>query len=337
MVWFGGLDVTGGRLSLGELIAFNNYLMIGMAPLMMLGNILTMVTRADASAQRFWELLDTQPAVQGIPDPHKAEMIQGGVTFEGVVFHYDGGSRAREDTLNTHRGGRNVLDGISFEVQPGQQVALLGATGSGKSTLVNLIPRFYDVYHGRICIDGIDVREWDPESLRKNMGIVLQETTLFSGTIQENIAFGRPDAALEEVVAAAKSAQAHEFIMAMPDGYESLVEERGANLSGGQKQRIAIARGLLVKPGILILDDSTRAVDMTTEAKIQDALDRLIGESTTFIVAQRVSSVLKADQIFVLDQGRIAAQGTHQELLEISPIYREIYQSQMGNAPVVQV
>jgi len=335
VVWFGGLDVTGGRLSLGELVAFNNYLMIGMAPLMMLGNILTMVTRADASAQRFWEMLDTQPAVQVRPDAHRAAAIQGRVTFEQVVFHYDGGSRAREDMLNSHRGGRNVLDGINFEVQPGQLVALLGATGSGKSTLVNLIPRFYDVDHGRICIDGIDVRDWDPESLRKNMGIVLQETTLFSGTIQENIAYGRPDAPLEEVVAASKSAQAHEFIMAMPDGYESLVEERGANLSGGQKQRIAIARGLLVKPGILILDDSTSAVDMATEAKIQDALDQLMGDSTTFIVAQRVSSVLNADQIFVLDQGRITAQGSHQDLLEISPIYREIYQSQMGNAPVV--
>ena len=226
---------------------------------------------------------------------------------------------------------------VTFDIQAGRRVALLGATGAGKTTMVNLIPRFYDVDSGRIKIDGVDVRALDPESLRKKIGVVLQQTTLFSGSIQENIAYGRPDAPLDEVVAAAKSAQAHEFIMAMPAGYESLVEERGANLSGGQKQRIAIARGLLVKPGILILDDSTSAVDMTTEAKIQDALDRLIGESTTFIVAQRVSSVLKADQIFVLDQGRIAAQGTHQELLEISPIYREIYQSQMGNAPVVQI
>ncbi len=281
VVWFGGLDVTGGRLTLGELVAFNNYLMIGMAPLMMLGNILTMVSRADASAQQFWEVLDTQPAVKVIPNPHQAASVQGQVTFEGVTFHYDGDSPENGNGSSNQRGGRNVLDEISFNVQPGQRIALLGATGSGKSSLVNLIPRFYDVDQGRIRIDGVDVRDWDPESLRKKIGVVLQQTTLFSGTIRENIVYGRPDATLDEAVAAAKAAQAHEFILAMPQGYDSLVEERGANLSGGQKQRIAIARALLVSPKILILDDSTSAVDMETEAKIQAALNHLMDKSTT--------------------------------------------------------
>jgi len=335
LVWFGGMDVTGGLLTLGELVAFNSYLMIGMAPLMRLGNIRTMVSRADASAQRFWEVLDTQPAVTVIPNPQQGAAIQGHVAFEGVTFHYDGDSPENSNGSSNHRGGRNILDGISFNVQPGQRIALLGATGSGKSTLVNLIPRFYDVDQGSIRIDGVDVRDWDLESLRKNIGVVLQQTTLFSGTIRENITYGRPSATLDEAVAAAKAAQAHDFIMAMPQGYDSLVEERGANLSGGQKQRIAIARALLVSPGILILDDSTSAVDMETEAKIQATLNHLMARSTTFMVAQRVSSVLNADQIFVLDHGQIAAQGTHKELLESSLIYREIYQSQMGAGPVV--
>ena len=230
-------------------MAFNNYLMIGMAPLMLLGNILTMVSRAEASAGRFWEVLDTRPAVKVAAEPHTAAALQGQVTFEGVSFHYDGsGGRPGAEEAATaakHRGGRNVLEGITVHVEPGQRVALLGATGSGKSTLVNLIPRFYDVNQGTIRIDGVDVRDWEPESLRKRIGVVLQQTTLFSGTIRENIAYGRPDASLDEVMAAAQAAQAHDFILAMPQGYDSLVEERGANLSGGQKQRIAIARALL--------------------------------------------------------------------------------------------
>lgn len=335
VVWFGGLDVSGGRLSLGELIAFNNYLMIGMTPLMMLGNILTMVSRADASAQRFWEVLDMQPAVAVMPTPHRADALQGQVSFDDVSFHYDGEHLPEMNGNAEHRGGRNVIRHVSFAVQPGQRIALLGATGSGKSTLVNLIPRFYDVDRGTIRIDGVDVRDWDPESLRKKMGVVLQQSLLFSGTVRDNIAYGRPDASLDEVIAAAQAAQAHDFIMAMPEGYDSWVEERGANFSGGQKQRMAIARALLVNPNILILDDSTSAVDMETEAKIRAALDQKTDQITTFIVAQRVSSVIMADQIFVLDQGQITARGTHRELLESSPIYREIYQSQMGNGPAV--
>jgi ATP-binding cassette subfamily B protein len=200
---------------------------------------------------------------------------------------------------------------------------------------VHLIPRFYDVDGGAIRIDGVDVRDWDPEALRKRIGVVLQQTTLFSGTVRENIAYGRPGASLDEVIAAAKAAQAHEFITAMPGGYDAPIEERGANLSGGQKQRIAIARALLIAPRILILDDSTSAVDMETEARIQAALEEALAGTTTFLIAQRVSSVLTADQILVLDHGQIAACGTHAALLESSPIYKEIYRSQMGDGGAV--
>ncbi len=333
VVWFGGREVIGNRLTLGEMVAFNSYLMIGMAPLMLLGNILTMISRADASAERYLEVLDTQPVVEVIAEPHKSSQLQGEVTFEDVVFRYQGSNHDPGEALSIdiHRGGRNVLRGITFKASSGQRVAILGATGSGKSTLVSLIPRFYDVDSGQIQIDGINVRDWEPEALRKKIGVVLQQTTLFSGTIRENIAYGQPSVIIDKVIAAAQAAQAHDFIMAMPDGYDSFVEERGANLSGGQKQRIAIARALLISPRILILDDSTSAVDMETEAKIHTALDEQLADCTTFMIAQRISSVLTADQIIVLDHGQIAAQGTHHELLTSSPIYQEIYQSQMGN------
>jgi ATP-binding cassette subfamily B protein len=226
-----------------------------------------------------------------------------------------------------------VLDGVSFEVQPGQQIALLGATGSGKTTLVNLIPRFYDVSGGRLMVDGVDVRNWTPDMLRLRVGMVLQQTTLFSGTIRENISYGRPKATMEEVIAAATAAQAHNFIMGMPAGYDSIVEARGANLSGGQRQRVAIARALLIAPSILVLDDCTSAVDFETEIKIQQALETLMAHSTTFVIAQRINSVLKADQILVLDAGQIVARGSHQQLLQSSPIYQEIYYSQLGEGP----
>ncbi|MCP4375653.1 MAG: ABC transporter ATP-binding protein [bacterium] len=317
VIWLGGLNVIGGRLSMGELIAFNNYVTIGMTPLMLLGNMLTMVSRAESSAARILEVLDSTPRIQSPSAPHYAKDMAGHVAFDCVSFHYDGD------------GGEEVLDNISIAIEAGQKVALLGATGSGKSTFINLIPRFYDVTGGQLRIHGVDVRDWEPESLRSHIGIVLQQSTLFSGTIRENIAYGKSDAPLDDVMAAAGAAQAHDFIMAMPEGYESDVEARGANLSGGQKQRIAIARALLIAPTILILDDSTSAVDLDTEVKIQQALDILMAGRTTFIVAQRINSVLNADRIIVLDNGRIAAQGSHAQLLHSSPIYQEIYHSQL--------
>ncbi len=329
VVWWGGLSVMGGRLSVGELVAFNSYLMIGMAPLMLLGNVLTMFSRADASAERILTVLDTQPVIRTIDSAHKAETVNGRVVFSDVAFHYAGNVDSTED----NKVNRDVLCDISFTAEAGQQIALLGATGSGKTSLVNLIPRFYDVDAGYIKIDGVDIRDWDLEGLRANIGVVLQQTTLFSGTIRENIAYGRPTATLDEVIAAAQAAQAHDFISALPDAYESPVEERGANFSGGQKQRIAIARALLISPAILILDDSTSAVDLETEAKLQKALEQLMHDCTTFIVAQRISSVLNADKILVLEHGRIVAAGTHAELIAHSQIYQEIVASQLGDGP----
>ncbi|MYD11712.1 MAG: ABC transporter ATP-binding protein [Chloroflexi bacterium] len=329
VLWFGGVSVIGDRLTVGELIAFNNYLMIGMSPLLFLGHLLLMAARAESSAERVLEVLDTEPILQIADAPHRAERIYGRVVFENVSFHY---SRSGNGKSNGASGvsGDDVLHDISFAAEPGAQVALLGATGSGKSTLVNLIPRFYDVSGGTVSVDGVNVREWEPAALRAQIGMVLQESTLFSGSVRDNIAYGAPDATLDAVIEAAQAAQAHDFIMAMPQGYDSVVEAGGANLSGGQKQRIAIARALLIRPGILIFDDSTSAVDMETEYKIQAALAEMAAETTTFIIAQRITSVLGADQILVLDHGRIAERGTHQELLARGPIYREIYESQLG-------
>ena len=240
--------------------------------------------------------------------------MQGQIVFENVSFHYNGDADVNSAASDNFDSGGddqrgNVLDEVSFEAMPGQRVAMLGVTGSGKSTLVGLISRFYDVTGGRILVDGVDVHDWDPESLRSQIGVVMQQPLLFSGTVRENIAYGRPEATMDEVIAAAKAAQAHAFIMAMPAQYDSHIEARGANLSGGQKQRIAIARALLVAPQILILDDSTSAVDLETEIKIQDALDEQMTGATVFIIAQRINSVLSADKIMMLDHGRIIAHG----------------------------
>ena len=329
VLWFGGASVIGDRLTVGELIAFNNYLMTGMGPLLFLGNLLMMAARAEASAERLLEVLDTKPTLAVAQRPHRAAPISGRVSFENVSFHY---SRRNSGAANGSNrvSGDDVLHELSFTAEPGQQIALLGATGSGKSTLVNLISRFYDVSGGAMTVDGVDVRDWDVDALRAQIGMVMQESTLFSGSVRDNIAFGAPEATLDEVVAAAEAAQAHKFISQMPAGYDSAVEAGGANLSGGQKQRIAIARALLIQPAILVFDDSTSAVDMETEYKIQSALESLAAETTTFIIAQRVTSVTHADQILVLDHGRIAERGAHLELLENGPIYREIYESQLG-------
>src|SRR5690606_16857182 len=248
--------------------------------------------------------------------------VKGRVEFRNVTFRYFGS-------------GEPVLNNVSFVAEPGQTIALLGATGSGKTTIINLIPRFYDVSDGAVLIDGYDVRDVTLDSLRAQIGIVLQETNLFTGTIRENIAFGRPDASMEEVIAAAKAAAAHDFIMSFPQGYDPPVGERGSTLSGGQKQRVAIARALLLNPRLLILDDSTSAVDLQTEYQIQKALDHLMEGRTSFVIAQRISTVVNADQILVLDKGQIVARGRHEELMETSPIYAEIYYSQLvGDAEV---
>jgi ATP-binding cassette subfamily B protein len=242
-----------------------------------------------------------------------------------VNFHYNGTKNGL------------VLNGAGLVAEPGETVAILGATGAGKSSIVNLVPRFYDVASGRITWNGVDIREVRQSDLLAEVGVVPQETVLFSGTVRDNIRYGKPDASESEVTAAAKAAQAHDFIMNLPDGYDTRVEERGVNLSGGQKQRIAIARALLLKPSILILDDSTSSVDVETETKIQNAMKSWLDESTSFVVAQRISTVLNADKILVVDEGKIVAQGTHNELMQSSPVYQEIYASQLGDGVKAEV
>jgi ATP-binding cassette subfamily B protein len=316
VVWGGGYQIIAGRLSIGELVAFQGYLMMTLFPMLMLGMIIMGVAQAGAGAERIFEILDAEAEVRERPDARELPPIAGQVTFENVTFRY-------------FDSGEPVLREVSFTAEPGQTVALVGATGSGKSTIINLIPRFYDVSAGRVLVDGHDVRDLTLESLRRQIGIVLQETVLFGGTVRENLAYGRPDASDEEIVAAAKTAEAHDFIAAFPDGYDTAVGERGVTLSGGQKQRTAIARALLIDPRILILDDSTSSVDTETEYRIQQALERLRGGRTSIIIAQRISTVRSADLILVLDRGEIAAQGTHRELMQDSPIYVEIYHSQL--------
>ncbi len=319
VVWFGGLQAIEGALTIGEIMAFSNYLLTTMSPLFMMVMLAAHWPRARASIERIVEVLDAEPEVQDQPQAEIIERARGHVAFENVSFSYN------------HGCSEPVLTDVNLVAEPGQTVAILGATGAGKSSLVHLIPRFYDVTGGRITLDGQDVRALTQDSLRAQIGVALQEAVLFSGTIRDNIRYGRPDATEEEIVAAAKAAQAHDFIMSLPDGYDTEVKERGTNLSGGQKQRLAIARALLVRPAVLILDDSTSAVDVETEAQIQAALTDLMRDRTAFIIAQRISSVLTADKIVVLDRGRVVAEGTHAELLTGSPIYREIYDSQLGN------
>jgi ATP-binding cassette subfamily B protein len=300
-------------------VAFTNYLLTTMTPLVLMTLLSNVWAAGIASSKRVEEIFDTVPEVQDMPGaatlPTTADPR---VAFDAVSFHYNGNR------------SEAALQDIVLRAEPGQTIAILGATGAGKSTLVNLIPRFYDVASGSVHVAGQDVREVANDSLLAHVGIVPQESILFSGAVRDNIRYGRPDAGDDEVIAAAKAAQAHEFISRMPQGYDTHVEQRGANLSGGQKQRMAIARALLTKPKILILDDSTSAVDVETETKIQDVLEATRHERTTFVVAQRISTVLKADNIIVIDQGRIMAEGTHRDLLASSPIYQEIYESQLG-------
>ncbi|MCS6842462.1 MAG: ABC transporter ATP-binding protein/permease [Roseiflexus sp.] len=332
VIWFGGYRVIDGALTIGDLVAFNTYLALLITPLMMLGMIMAQLTRAAVSAERIFEVLDVESEVRDRPGARPLPPVKGRVAFEHVWFGY--GVRAdgppAPDGHHPIREDKYILKDVSFVAEPGQTVAILGKTGAGKSTIINLIPRFYDVTHGRVTIDGIDVRDVTLESLRAQIGIVLQDTTLFSGSVRDNIAYGRPDASDAEVEAAARAAQAHEFIVALPNGYNTIIGERGIGLSGGQKQRIAIARALLRDPRILILDDSTSSVDAETEYQIQLALERLMEGRTSFVIAQRISTVRRADLILLLDNGRIVAQGTHEELLASSALYGEIIDSQFG-------
>lgn len=311
---YGGMLVIDGKLTIGELVAFTTYMGQLVTPVRFLGMILPAISMATASAERIFEILDEVPEVYERPDAATLTVKQGCVRFENVSFSY---------------GQNRVLREIDFEAEPNQMVALLGLTGSGKTSIVNLIPRFYDPTDGCITIDGVDIRSVTLASLRAQIGMVLQETTLFEASIRENIRFGRPDAGEEEVIAAAKAAQAHDFILESVDGYDTLVGERGATLSGGQKQRLAIARALLTDPRILILDDATSSVDSETEYQIQLALERLMHGRTTFVIAHRLSTVQHADLILVLDKGRIAARGRHEELLKSSPLYAGICRQQL--------
>ena len=316
ILYFGGAQILRGTLALGEYQKFSLYLLYVFFPLGQLGFIITLMAQAGASAGRIFEILDAKNEIADQPGARPLPPIRGRVEFRDVTFRY-------------FESGDPVLRQVSFVAEPGQAVALLGATGSGKSSIINLIPRFYDASDGAVLIDGIDVREVTLDSLRSQIGIVLQETNLFSGTIRDNIAFGRADATLDEVHSAARAAAAHDFILSFPQGYDTPVGERGSTLSGGQKQRVAIARALLLDPRLLILDDSTSSVDLQTEQRIQQALDNLMHGRTSFVIAQRISTVLNADQILVLDKGEIVARGTHAELMEQSPIYAEIYHSQL--------
>ncbi|MCB9134538.1 MAG: ABC transporter ATP-binding protein [Anaerolineales bacterium] len=321
-LWFGGIQVTVGGMQTGQLIAFVNYLSRALMSLLFVSMLMMRLARAQASAIRIDEVLVAEPKITHVPHPANGFVPRGKVAFENVTFSYNPDGRDP------------VLKNISFTTEPGQTVAILGATGSGKSSLIHLIPRFYDVQTGRITLDDTDIRDLDETTLRRSVGISMQEAVLFSGTIRDNIRFGRPEAEENEVLAAAQAAQAHDFITGFPDGYETQLGQRGVNISGGQKQRLAIARALLPRPSVLILDDSTSAVDVETESRIEAALENGAGHphgrSTRIVVAQRISTVLNADKIIVLEDGRMAAQGTHRELLQSSPIYREIYQSQLG-------
>ena len=319
VVWAGGIRSVEGRMSIGEIVAFTNYLLTTMLPLIMMTVLANIWAGGIASAKRINEVLNTCPDIADATDAAVLpESTEGKLVLEDVSFRYNS------------ENGEDVLAGINLTIEAGQTVAILGATGAGKTTLINLLPRFYDVCSGRILFDGIDIRKLRQESLLKVFGIVPQETVLFSGTIRDNIKYGNHDAGDEEVTEAAKTAQAHEFILELPRGYDTHVKERGVNLSGGQKQRIAIASALLTDPKILIFDDSTSSVDVETEARIQEALDRQKNRRTTIIVAQRISTVLGADRIVLLEKGRMVAEGAHQELMRACSIYREIFISQLG-------
>jgi len=319
-IWFGGYEIMSGAMDIGELVAFSQYFMIVLGQIWLLSLVIPQIFAAEASAGRLAELYDTQPAIRDNPDATAIDpaSVKGRVVFDDVSFSYKGA------------GGTLAVSGISLVAEPGETVAFLGATGSGKSTLVSLVPRFYDVTSGRVTLDGIDVRTITQKSLHAAIVPALQTSILFSGTVRENIAFGKPDASMDEVVAAARASDADGFISGIPEKYDARVARQGANFSGGQRQRISIARAITPMPRVIILDDSTSAVDVATEARIQEAMGSLLTGTTTLVVAQRISTVLNADKIVLLERGTIAAMGSHKELMGTSPLYKEIFESQLG-------
>ncbi len=316
ILWFGGQMVMDGTLTVGAIVAFNAYVLMLAEPAQSLTGLVNAGGEAAAGAQRVFEVLDTYPEIHTPKDAAKLNTLRGEVEFRTVGLKY-------------HNERTASLENISVQVKPNQLIALIGPTGSGKTSFVNLIPRFYDVTDGEVCVDGHDVRKVDLVTLRRQIGIVLQTSLLFSDSIKANIAYGRPDTTMDEVITAAKAAQAHEFIEGFTNGYETVVGERGVTLSGGQRQRVAIARALLMDPRILILDDSTSSVDTQTEKLIQAALDNLMEGRTTFVIAHRLSTVRRADMILVMDKGRIVERGTHDELLKAGGLYKEIHDLQL--------
>lgn len=322
VIWIGGAAVIDRQLSLGTLVAVTQYIFLLATPVRSFGFMVNWFLRAISGGTRIFKVLDTTPSITDAPGAKELQQIDGHVRFEGVSFAYSNGIE--------------VLHDIKIDAQPGQVIALLGATGSGKSTLLHLLPRFYDVTDGRVTIDGMDVRDVALTSLRRNLGLVLQDVFLFNATIRDNIAYGAALATDEEVIAAAKIARLHDFICTLPDGYDTWVGERGVTLSGGQKQRVAIARTLLLNPRILVLDDSTSSVDMETEYLIQQALDAVMRGRTTFVVASRVRTIKHADQILVIEDGHIVEHGTHESLIQDGGPYARLYDLQLREQEEVE-
>jgi len=318
IIWYGGKQVITGALTLGTVLAFYFYMNRLMGPVRMLGFMTSMFVRAQAAAERVFEIIDAEIDVHDKDDAQEFMTVEGHLVFEDVWFSYDGQNM--------------VLTEIELDVKPGQTIAILGATGSGKSSIINLIPRFYDVSKGSIKLDGLDIRDITIKNLRSHIGIVRQDPYIFSTTLRENIAYGVESTSTKGIEEAAKQAKIHEFIASLPEGYDTKVGERGVTLSGGQKQRVAIARALLKNPKILVLDDSTSSVDTQTEYEIQQALDQLLENRTTFVITQRLSSIKKADYIIVLEDGAIAEEGSHEHLMALDGIYRKLYDTQITGA-----